>query len=56
MAGKIELAVNGTRRAIASEGEASLLSVLRDEIGLTGALKPPECPRSILLTFGKTQN
>jgi aerobic-type carbon monoxide dehydrogenase small subunit (CoxS/CutS family) len=29
--------VNGTRRAIASEGEASLLSVLRDEIGLTGA-------------------
>jgi len=33
----IELVVNGTRRAIASEGEASLLSVLRDEIGLTGA-------------------
>jgi aerobic-type carbon monoxide dehydrogenase small subunit (CoxS/CutS family) len=33
----IDLVVNGTRRAIASEGEASLLSVLRDEIGLTGA-------------------
>jgi aerobic-type carbon monoxide dehydrogenase small subunit (CoxS/CutS family) len=33
----IELVVNGTRRAIASAGEASLLSVLRDEIGLTGA-------------------
>jgi isoquinoline 1-oxidoreductase subunit alpha len=33
----IELVVNGTRRAIASEGEASLLSVLRDELGLTGA-------------------
>ncbi len=33
----IELMVNGTRRAIASEGEASLLSVLRDEVGLTGA-------------------
>ena len=37
MAAKIELVVNGTRRAIASDGEASLLSVLRDEIGLTGA-------------------
>jgi aerobic-type carbon monoxide dehydrogenase small subunit (CoxS/CutS family) len=36
-AAAIELVVNGTRRAIASEGEASLLSVLRDEIGLTGA-------------------
>jgi aerobic-type carbon monoxide dehydrogenase small subunit (CoxS/CutS family) len=33
----IELVVNGSRRAIASDGEASLLSVLRDEIGLTGA-------------------
>ena len=33
----IELVVNGTRRSIASEGEASLLSVLRDEMGLTGA-------------------
>ncbi len=33
----IELVVNGTRRAIASVGEASLLSVLRDEIELTGA-------------------
>ena len=37
MAGKIELEVNGTRHSVASDGEASLLSVLRDEIGLTGA-------------------
>jgi aerobic-type carbon monoxide dehydrogenase small subunit (CoxS/CutS family) len=36
MAGKIELVVNGERHSIAAEGEASLLSVLRDEIGLTG--------------------
>ena len=33
----IELTVNGTRHSVISEGEASLLSVLRDEIGLTGA-------------------
>ncbi len=33
----IELTVNGTRHSVTSEGEASLLSVLRDEIGLTGA-------------------
>jgi aerobic-type carbon monoxide dehydrogenase small subunit (CoxS/CutS family) len=32
----IELMVNGTRHSVASDGEASLLSVLRDEIGLTG--------------------
>jgi isoquinoline 1-oxidoreductase subunit alpha len=37
MAGTIELMVNGTRHSVASDGEASLLSVLRDEIGLTGA-------------------
>ncbi len=37
MATGIELVVNGTRRTVASEGEASLLSVLRDEMGLTGA-------------------
>ncbi len=36
MAGKIELAVNGTQHSVISDGEASLLSVLRDEIGLTG--------------------
>jgi len=36
MAGKIVLAVNGTQHSVISEGEASLLSVLRDEIGLTG--------------------
>lgn len=33
----IELMVNGTRHSVASDGEASLLAVLRDEIGLTGA-------------------
>ncbi|MGA8073576.1 MAG: (2Fe-2S)-binding protein [Candidatus Acidiferrales bacterium] len=32
----IELMVNGTSHSVASDGEASLLSVLRDEIGLTG--------------------
>jgi aerobic-type carbon monoxide dehydrogenase small subunit (CoxS/CutS family) len=37
MAGKIELAVNGTQHSVIADGEASLLSVLRDEIGLTGA-------------------
>jgi aerobic-type carbon monoxide dehydrogenase small subunit (CoxS/CutS family) len=37
MAGTIELMVNGTRHSVASDGEGSLLSVLRDEIGLTGA-------------------
>jgi aerobic-type carbon monoxide dehydrogenase small subunit (CoxS/CutS family) len=37
MGSSIELVVNGSRRAIASDGEASLLSVLRDEFGLTGA-------------------
>ena len=36
MAGKIELAVNGTQHSLISDGEASLLSVLRDELGLTG--------------------
>jgi len=36
MAGKIELAVNGTRHSVISDREASLLSVLRDELGLTG--------------------
>jgi aerobic-type carbon monoxide dehydrogenase small subunit (CoxS/CutS family) len=37
MATSIEIIVNGTRHSVISEGEASLLSVLRDEIGLTGA-------------------
>lgn len=37
MGSSIELVVNGSRRAIASDGEASLLSVSRDEFGLTGA-------------------
>jgi aerobic-type carbon monoxide dehydrogenase small subunit (CoxS/CutS family) len=37
MAGKIELSVNGTQHSVIADGEASLLSVLRDEIGLTGA-------------------
>ena len=36
MAPSIELNVNGTRHSVAAQGEASLLSVLRDEIGLTG--------------------
>jgi len=37
MAGKIELSVNGTQHSVLSDGEASLLSVLRNEIGLTGS-------------------
>ena len=37
MAAAIELTVNGARHALTSPGEASLLSVLRDELGLTGA-------------------
>lgn len=32
----IEFVVNGVRRSVTSEGEASLLSVLRDEMGLSG--------------------
>lgn len=37
MAGKIELSVNRTQHSVISDGEASLLSVLRNEIGLTGS-------------------
>ncbi len=37
MAGKIKLSVNGTQHSVLSDGEASLLSVLRNEIGLTGS-------------------
>jgi aerobic-type carbon monoxide dehydrogenase small subunit (CoxS/CutS family) len=33
----LELQVNGTRRRVEVEGERSLLSVLRDELDLTGA-------------------
>jgi aerobic-type carbon monoxide dehydrogenase small subunit (CoxS/CutS family) len=32
-----ELTVNGTRRRVEAEADQSLLSVLRDELGLTGA-------------------
>ena len=33
----LELQVNGTRRRVEVDGERSLLSVLRDELDLTGA-------------------
>jgi aerobic-type carbon monoxide dehydrogenase small subunit (CoxS/CutS family) len=33
----LEILVNGTRRAVEAEADQSLLSVLRDELGLTGA-------------------
>src|SRR5436190_8568920 len=32
-----ELQVNGSRRSIAADAERSLLSVLRDDLGLTGS-------------------
>ena len=32
----MELLINGARRAVAAEAERSLLSVLRDDLGLTG--------------------
>jgi aerobic-type carbon monoxide dehydrogenase small subunit (CoxS/CutS family) len=37
MSNVIELTVNGTARAIGAPGERSLLSVLRDDLGLTGS-------------------
>jgi len=37
MADPIELIVNGQKRSIHSDRESSLLAVLRDELGLTGA-------------------
>ena len=37
MASIKELKVNGTRRAVAADGRRSLLSVLRDDLDLTGA-------------------
>jgi len=37
MAESIELQINGERRRVEAEASRSLLSVLRDELGLTGA-------------------
>ena len=37
MGKSLELTVNGKRHSITSDGDATLLQVLRDELGLTGA-------------------
>ena len=37
MGKSLELTVNGNRHSITSDGDATLLQVLRDELGLTGA-------------------
>jgi aerobic-type carbon monoxide dehydrogenase small subunit (CoxS/CutS family) len=51
-----ELLVNGANRPVAADGERSLLSVLRDDLGLTGAkygCGEGECGACTVLLDGK---